>query len=79
MSYYQEKQSDVESARNLYNYAAAKLELAQIRCRLAEIESQFQPLGKLCENDRNRRDDIISAAYYVVIGRFPAESEIKHE
>ena len=79
MDNYQEKQVSVQSAENLYNYAATKLELTKIRCRLAEIESQWLPLGKLCENDRNKREDMIALAFYVVVGRFPAETEIKHE
>lgn len=72
---YMLKQSNVEAARNLYNYASAKLDLELIRCRLAEIQSQAEPLSKYCKDNKNNRDDLIAIAFWVVVGRFPAEGE----
>ncbi len=67
---YMKKQAEVESANNLYNYAGTNLELKKIECRLAEIESQAELLDKFCKDNKNRREDLIAIAYYVVVGRF---------
>jgi len=74
---YMKKKSDVESAYNLYNYASTKLELEKIRCRLAEIESQAEPLESICGDNKNRRSDMLKVAFYVVVGRFPEDKETK--
>jgi len=71
---YMNAQDKVESAKNLVNYASAKLDLAHIRCRLAEIESQSEPLDTLSGGDRKIRDLMYAAAFYVVVGRHLKET-----
>lgn len=61
----------VESAYNLYCYAGTKLELAEIKCRLAEIKSQHEPLNKIIEKSNATRSQLYSAAFFVVFGRLP--------
>jgi hypothetical protein len=63
--------TEKESAYNLYNYAGAKLELASIRERLAEIESQHDPIADLLTKKMSERERLCAIAFYVVIGRFP--------
>ena len=61
-----------ESAQNLYNYAAQKLENEKMRERLAELKSQHEPLASLMQNTLIRdRELLIAAAHYVVNGRMP--------
>jgi len=74
---YQLEQERVKTARSEHNYACAKLELAQIRCRLAEIECQHEPLEsivpKYLENVEraDARIAMVNAAFFVVVGRMP--------
>lgn len=65
--------AEVEAARNLYDFAATKLELEQIKCRLAEIKSQADPLNNLLKNPITTREQLYSVAFYVVMGRWPEE------
>ncbi len=66
-------QAETEAARQLYNYAGVKLELCKIKERLAEIESQHEPISAVLKYGGNisHRDMIIRVAEYVVIGRMP--------
>lgn len=74
---YMLKQAEEREAIQHYNYAGAKLRLSQIECRLAEIESQYEPLNGLSP-DPDIRKKMLAAAFYVVVGRMPEkESEAK--
>lgn len=64
-------QSRKETAYERYNYASVALNNAQIKERLAEIESQHEPLNQLCQQQMPERDKMYAAAFYVVVGRFP--------
>lgn len=65
------KQAQKEAAYNLYNYAGAKLELTQIQERLAEIDSQHEPMASLLEEKMTERQRLYAIAFYVVVGRMP--------
>jgi len=52
-----------------YNAASVRLELAKVRERLSEIESQYQPLASNVESDEERQRHI-NTAFYVVVGRW---------
>ena len=67
---FQRCKAEVESAKNLYNYAAIKLEIERIKCRLSEIKSQSEPLDSLLKEPLTR-NQLYSIAFYVVVGRFP--------
>lgn len=54
-----------------YNTASARLQLAQIRERLAEIKSQYQPINSLLEKSMPERERMWAIAYFVVWGRLP--------
>jgi len=63
--------AEKKAAYNLYNYASIDLELKDIRERLAEINSQHQPIAELLENKKlNERQKLYEVAFYVVTGRF---------
>lgn len=70
-SAYMNAQAEARTARERYNYAAAALELANIRERLTEIRSQVQPLDGLIGKAMSERDRLYAAASYVVVGRMP--------
>jgi len=55
-------------------HASVALELARVRERLAEINNQHDPIAKIigCEQ-MGERDRIRAIAFYVVMGRAPAE------
>jgi len=54
-----------------YNYAGVALTNAQINERLAEINSQADPLNNLIGQPLSERDRLYAAAFYVVVGRMP--------
>lgn len=59
-----------EAAYQAYSSASRGYELAVIRCRLAELESQHEPAASLVSAaDLDTRSALISAARFVVIGR----------
>lgn len=64
-------QARKDEAYQLYNYAGMKLENAKIKCRLAEIKSQTEPLDSLLNKKLTERERLYAAAFYVVIGRMP--------
>jgi len=66
---YQLAKANRRAAHAEYNHASVALRLAQIEERLAEIQSQHEPLGGLLAQDTSNRDKLIAAARYVVIGR----------
>jgi hypothetical protein len=68
---YMNARTEKEAAYNLYNYAGAKLELASINERLAEIKSQHEPIADLLTKNLSERDKLCAIAFYVVVGRFP--------
>ena len=74
---YMNARTEKESAYNLYNYAGTKLELAGIRERLAEIESQHNPIANLLEKKMSERERLCAIAFYVVIGRFPEQKNME--
>jgi hypothetical protein len=69
--HYMKAQSDRQTAYERYNYAGAALENAQIKERLAEIESQTEPLDWLLRQSMSERERLCAAAFYVVVGRMP--------
>jgi hypothetical protein len=73
-SNYMLAQARRETAFERYNYAGAALELAQIKERLAEIQSQHEPLAGLAEQPFAERDKLCAAAFYVVVGRLPSQA-----
>lgn len=68
---YTKAQADKKAAYELYNYAGQKLENAQIRERLAEIKSQYEPINSLLDGGGTMRDMLYAIAHYVVVGRLP--------
>ncbi len=60
-----------EAAYAQYNAASHWLELETIKERLAEIQSQHEPLASLINESRGERERLYAAAYYVVVGRMP--------
>ncbi len=68
---YLRAQAEKKAAYNMYNYAGVALELAHIKERLAEIDSQHEPLTKLIAEPLSERDRLYAAAFYVVVGRMP--------
>jgi hypothetical protein len=59
-------QANTRTASAEYNAAAARLELAQIRERLAKLKSQAEPLNSI-----GNREQCYQAAFYAVVGRMP--------
>jgi len=49
--------------------------LATIRERFAEIYSQFEPVNKIQAMKLDEREKLCAAAYYVITGRLPKETE----
>ncbi len=71
---YMLRTSERETAYARYNASSTGLELAQIKERLAEIDSQHEPLASLSVNgDKQERKRLYAAAHYVVSGRMPVE------
>lgn len=70
-SQYMLTQEKTRRAYERYNYAGVSLENARIHERLAEINSQSEPLDGLITRKMGARERLYAAAYYVVIGRFP--------
>lgn len=68
---YQLRKVEKDAAYQQYNYAAQKLENAKILERLAELESQHEPLHTLSEGNEFLRKKLYAAAFYVAIGRMP--------
>lgn len=68
---YQLAKVERELAYQRYNYASAALDRASIKMRLAEIQDQHEPLHELTGGDRDMREKILAAAFYVVVGCFP--------
>jgi len=63
----------VQAARARCEGAAHEIDLATIYERMAEIESQHDPLNDLAISPRTARAKMIAAATYVVYGRLPKE------
>lgn len=73
---YVHAQDRKEAAYQQYNYASMKLENASIKCRLAQIKSQHNPIDSLLKARLSERERLHAIAFYVVIGRFPEGLEI---
>ena len=69
---YLQRRSETEAARQQYNYAGVNLDRAQIYERLAQIESQHEPLAGLMDAVMPERDRLYAAAHFVVYGRLPS-------
>ncbi len=70
--HYLHMQDRTALARARAEAAAAQLELAQIRERLAKIKSQYEPLATLTQDGTLAvREKLYAAAFYVVVGRLP--------
>ncbi len=54
--------------------ASARLELETIKERMWELHSQHEPLAHLSAGDREVRENMLAAIFYVVVGRFPDPS-----
>ena len=72
---YQVARAEKRAAYERYNYAGVALELAQIKERFAEIKSQYEPLEKIANADIDERKKLYAVAFYVVLGRFPENTE----
>ncbi len=68
---FQLKIAESREAFQHYCYAGVKLDLAKIHERLAEIESQHEPLATLSGGSDEIRRKLLASAYYVVVGRMP--------
>ena len=66
---YMQAQAERREAYERFCRAEVELVNAQIRERLAEIKSQYEPLAGLLTRPMSERDRLYSAAYYVVTGR----------
>ena len=68
---YQYRQECTRTARAEHQAASYKLELCQVRERLAELKSQHDPLHSMVLKvlHTQSRDDVYAAAFYVVVGR----------
>lgn len=64
-------QDKVRHMRANIEVASARLDLASINQRMAELRSQHEPLNELTSGDHDERQRILDAIFYVVIGRFP--------
>jgi len=73
--HYMTTKADVREADAFYNYAACKLERAQIKNRLAKIKSQHEPIHEICNSDLDEREKLYAIAFYVVVGRLPSIKE----
>ena len=52
--------------------ASANLELARIQELAAEMRSQHEPLDTLTGGDKEERERILKAIFYVTVGRWPS-------
>jgi len=68
---YMHAQDKTRLARCEMEKAHARLTLAEIRERLAEVRSQFDPLAGLVNSNMSPRDMALALAEYVVTVRFP--------
>lgn len=68
---YMYHQAKKDAAWEAFNAASARLELAQIRCRLAEIDSQNEPIASLLDKKMSERERLYAMAHFVVVGRMP--------
>jgi hypothetical protein len=68
---YMEAQAKNRAAFEAYKAASARLELAQIKERLAELRSQHDPLAQLMRSSLPERERLCAAAEYLVTGRLP--------
>lgn len=66
---FQVANAEAEAAYQQYSYAGRKLELARIHQRLAEIDSQHEPLASLMASGMDEREKLVAIARYVVTGR----------
>ena len=70
------RKAETATATAESNYASVKLDLAHIRERLAEVESQHEPMAKVQDSvGFSERQKILAIAFYVVVGRFPAQAK----
>ncbi len=68
---YQLASANKREAYEAYNYASARLDMCQIRERLAEMKAQHEPLSSLLNGPLSARDRLYAAAFWVVVGRMP--------
>lgn len=71
---YMLRQEQTKRARAIRDWASETVTLAEINERLAELDSQHQPLADLVTmtSTGDARKALYAAAHYVVTGRFPA-------
>jgi hypothetical protein len=69
--------AEAKAARQEWEAASARMTVADIRKRLAEIKSQNLSLASLCQAKigspeyEAERERLYAAAFYVVVGRLP--------
>lgn len=73
LSTYMLRQQQTRAARYEREAASARLQLARVMERLAEIRSQHEPLAELSGHDDEVRAKCLAAAFYVAVGRMPTE------
>lgn len=66
---FQHAQAERREAVERHNYAGVALTLAQIRERLAEVRSQYEPVNTLLSQHSTEKDKALAVARYVVTGR----------
>ena len=55
--------------------AVARLDIELIKERWWELRSQAEPLNTITGGNREERDRILQALFYVVVGRMPRKEE----
>ena len=60
---------DREEARRLRDYASAKLDLAEIKYRAQELQSQFEPVASWGNRGLDARELVALAAQYIITGK----------
>lgn len=62
---------ELEAAKNLRNYADLKLEIANMKYRAQELETQFEPIASWANHGYDTRELAAIVAQYILTGRKP--------
>lgn len=65
---------ELEAAKQLKNYAGLKLEMASIKHRAQELQTQFEPIASWANGNYSPRElaDLVST--YILTGKRPPQS-----
>lgn len=72
---YQSAQRARDAARYAMEAASARLTIAEIDERIAEIDSQHEPLATIMAMHIPERDKLLAVALYIRTGRFPTQQK----